>query len=299
MSPLSLAFLKRKRGFFHFVRLVCLALIVAWVIVLAVMSVQYVNSLTLPGCVTGAPRPAGFEPVSLHTPDGFTLRGWYHAPAFGRVILLLAGNGGSRDAMLPDAELLARHGYGSLTLDYRNCAGGRSSLGYWEADDLRLMAEFALAQPGVTRLGALGFSAGAAAVIRGAARLPEIQAVVAEGNYYNLDYEIRNAPAVPLSLEWQIQNLVVLSYRGLVGVWPAEVNPAGGLLALGSRPVLLVFGENEIANNRGYDQLGPDWWWSRQMWVVPGVGHGGYFQAWPEEYEGRIIQFFDAAFSLQ
>jgi hypothetical protein len=31
------------------------------------------------------------------------------------------------------------------------------------------------------------------------------------------------------------------------------------------------------------------------LWVVPGVGHGGYIQAWPEEYEARVISFFDAA----
>ena len=298
MSPLSFAFLKRKRGFFHFLRLLCLALIVAWVVVLASLSIKYVNGLTLPACVTAAQAPAGFEPVSLSTPDGFTLKGWYHPPANGAVILLLAGNGGSRDAMLPEALLLARHGYGALTLDYRNCAGGRSSLGYREADDLRLMAQFALVQPGVTRLGALGFSAGGAAVIRGAARLPEIKAVVAEGNYYNLDYEIRNAPAVPLSLEWQIQNLVILSYRGLVGVWPAQVNPAGDLPALSPRPVLLIFGENEMANNRGYDQLvaARD---PKQIWVVPGVGHGGYYQKWPEEYEARIILFFDDSLPRQ
>ncbi len=276
-----------------------LALIIAWVILLAVLSVQYVNSLTLPGCVTGESQPAGFEAVSLHTPDGFNLKGWYHPPANGAVILLLAGNGGSRDAMLPDAILLARHGYGALTLDYRNCVpGGRASLGYREADDLRLMAEFALVQPGVSRLGAIGFSAGGVAVIRGAARLPEVKAVVAEGNYYNLDYEIRNAPAAPLSLEWQIQNLVVLSYRGLVGVWPAQVSPVSDLPGLSPRPVLLVFGEKEIGNNRGYDQFAaareP-----KQLWVVPGVGHGGYYQAWPEEYEAHIIQFFDESLRTQ
>jgi fermentation-respiration switch protein FrsA (DUF1100 family) len=122
--------------------------------------------------------------------------------------------------------------------------------------------------------------------------------VVAEGNYYNLNYEIRNTPAAPLSLEWQIQNLVELSYRGLVGVWPAEVSPVSDLPGLSPRPVLLVFGENEIANNRGYDQLAaakeP-----KQIWVVPGVGHGGYFQAWPEEYERLIILFFDRSLQTQ
>ena len=279
----------------RFLRLFIPSLIMAWVILLAGLSLEYVNGLTLPVCVTGALPPPGFAPVTLHTPDGFALSGWYHPPANGTVILLLAGNGGSRDAMLPDAVMLARHGYGSLTLDYRSCVpGGRSSLGYREADDLGLMAQYAASQPGVTRLGAEGFSAGSVAVIRGAVRLPAIRAVVAEGNYYNLDYEIRNAPAGPLSLEWQIQNLVVLSYRALVGVWPAQVSPVSDLPALSPRPVLLIFGEQEIANNRGYDQFAAARQ-PKQMWVVPGVGHGGYFQAWPEEYETRIIKFFNYA----
>jgi uncharacterized protein len=294
ISPLSYSFLRRKRGFLHFLRLFCLALVLAWGVMLAGLSLEYVNGLIAPACVSGASAPPEFEPVSLHTPDGFTLRGWYHPPENGAVILLLAGNGGSRDAMLPDASLLARHGYGSLTLDYRSCAGGHSSLGYREADDLGLMAQYAASRPGVTRLAAMGFSAGSVAVIRGAARLQAIRAVVAEGNYYNLDYEIRNAPAAPLSLEWQIQNLVVLSYRGLAGVWPVEVSPVNDLPALSPRPVLLVFGEKEIANNRGYDQFAAAGE-PKQMWVVPGVGHGGYYQAWPEEYERRVIQFFDQA----
>jgi uncharacterized protein len=286
--------LKRKRGFLHFLHLLIPGLVLAWGPLLAGLSLTYVNSLTSPSCVTGALQPPGFEPITLHTPDGYNLNGWYHAPANGALILLLAGNGGSRDAMLPDAVLLARHGYGALTLDYRSCAGGRSSLGFREADDLRLMADFAAARPGVTRLGAAGFSAGSVAVIRGAARLPAIRAVAAEGNFYNLDYEIRNAPALPFSLEWQIQNLVSLSYFGLVGVWPAQVDPVLDLPAICPRPLLLVFGEYEIANNRGYEQFAAACE-PKQLWVVPGVGHGGYYQAWPEEYEARIIQFFDDA----
>ena len=278
----------------HFIRLFCLALILAWILLLGRLSLKYVNGLTLPVCISGASAPAGFETVTLQTPDGFSLRGWFHPPANGALILLLAGNGGSRDAMLPDALLLGRHGYGSLTLDYRSCAGGRSSLGYHESEDLRMMARYAASRPGVTRLGALGFSAGSVAVIRGAARLPVIRAVVAEGNYYNLDYEIRNAPAAPLSLEWQIQNLVVLSYRGLVGVWPEEVSPVSDLPAISPRPLLMIFGEKETANDRAYDQFAAAGE-PKYMWVVPGVGHGGYAQAWPEEYEARVIQFFDGA----
>jgi hypothetical protein len=31
------------------------------------------------------------------------------------------------------------------------------------------------------------------------------------------------------------------------------------------------------------------------LWIVPDLGHGGYIQTWPEEYETRVIDFFDAA----
>ena len=281
----------KRPGFFL---LLAASLLTAWIVLLAILSYKYVTSLTEPFCPPTLEQRPGYQPIVLQTSDGYSLRGWYRPPQNGAVIILLAGNGGSRDAMLPDAELLARHGYGSLTLEYRNCVGGRSTLGYREAEDLQELAKFARGQPGVKWLGVMGFSAGGVAAIRGAARTPEIQAVVSEGNYYSLDYEIRNSQAAPLTLEWQIQNLVILWYRLLDSVWPAEVNPAADLAQLSPRPVLLVYGEGEISNNQGYEQydlLKPP----RQLWVVPGAGHGGYSQKCPDEYERQIVNFFDEA----
>jgi uncharacterized protein len=277
-----------------FLLLLITSLLAAWIVLLVLLSYQYVTNLTRPPCPTTNKPPPGYHSFSLHTGDGYRLRGWYRPPQNGAVIILMAGNGGSRDAMLPDADILARHGYGSLTIDYRSCAGGRSTLGYREAEDVQELVKFARRQPGVKWLGVLGFSAGGVAAIRAALLNPEIQAVVSEGNFYSLDYEIRNSQAAPLSLEWQIQNMVVLWYRLLAGVWPSQVSPAADLAQLIPRPVLLVYGEGEIVNNRGNDQyvrLGP----SRQLWVVPGVGHGGYAQKWPDEYENRIVRFFDQA----
>ena len=281
-----------KRPGFYF--LLITSLLTAWIVLLVFLSYKYVTNLTRPTCPSALEQRPGYQSYTLQTKDGYQLRGWYHPPQNGAVIILLAGNGGSRDAMLPDADLLARHGYGSLTVEYRNCTGGRSSLGYREAKDVQELAKFASRQPGVKWLGIMGFSAGGVAAIRGAAQTSGIQAVVSEGNFYSLDYEIRNSNAAPLTLEWQIQNLVFLWYRILEGIWPAEVNPAADLDLLNPRPVLLVYGEGEIANNRGYEQyelLRPP----RQLWVVPGVSHGGYAQKWPDEYEKIIVNFFDKA----
>ena len=281
----------KKPGFYI---LLFTSLLTAWTVLLGTLSYKYVTNLTEPTCPASVEQRPGYQPYTLQTKDGYQLRGWYRPAQNGAVIILLAGNGGSRNAMLPDAEMLARHGYGSLTLEYRNCAGGRSTLGYREAEDIQELVKFAGKQPGVKWLGVIGFSAGGVAAIRGAAQTEEIQAVVSEGNYYSLDYEIRNSKAAPFTLEWQIQNLVVLWYRWLVGVWPAEVNPAADLVLLSPRPVMLVYGEGELANNRGvaqYDELKPP----RQLWVVPAVNHGGYSQKWPDEYEKLIINFFDKA----
>jgi hypothetical protein len=271
-----------------------MALTAAWISLVAGLSYFYVDNLIHPACSATPAIFPGYQPLLLEMKDGAKLRGWYRAPQNGAVILLLAGNGGSRDAMLAEASLLARHGYGSMTLEYRSCAGGISSLGYHEAGDVSEMVEYALAQPGVRWLGVIGFSAGGAAAILSAPDNPEIQAVVAEGNYYTLDYEIRNAPAAPLTLEWQIQQLVILWFRALVGVWPSHVNPAEILPHISPRPLLLIVGESEMSNNRGEGQfqaaLPP-----RELWVVAGAGHGGYFQTEPQEYEARIIRFLDDA----
>jgi uncharacterized protein len=281
-----------KRSGFYL--LLISSLLSAWIVLLVFLSYRYVSNLTHPYCPATPDQRPGYQSFNIHTNDGYQLHGWYRPPLNGAVIILMAGNGGSRDAMLPDAELLARHGYGSLTLEYRSCAGGRSTLGYREAEDLQELVKYALAQPGVNWLGVMGFSTGGVAAIRGAAQTPEIRAVVSEGNFYSLDYEIRNSEAAPFTLEWQIQNLVVLWFRLLVNTWPAEVNPAADLPLLSPRPVLLIYGEGEISNNRGYEQykiLNPP----RQLWVVPEIGHGGYFQKWPDEYESQILNFFDKA----
>jgi len=266
----------------------------AWVLSLGGLSAIYVHTLMHPPCPATPVELTGYQSVTIATADGYALRGWWLPPENGAVILILGGNGGSRDAMLGDAGMLARHGYGVLTIEYRNCQGGRATLGYREAGDLTAMLKFTQSQPGVEWIGVLGFSAGGAAVILGAAQMPEIGAVVAEGHYANLHYEITNANSPVLSPAWQVQQWVSLLFGVALGQSPHRISPVDDLAHLSPRPVLLIFGQYEADNNRAADQLaaaGPN----ARMWIVPGAGHGGYAQLFPEEYEARIISFFEDA----
>ena len=154
------------------------------------------------------------------------------------------------------------------------------------------MADFAQRQPGVERLGAVGFSAGGAAVLLAAARDPRLAAVVAEGNYANLYDEMTASAAPLLSLEWQIDRFCALFYSLVTGVWAGDVSPVDAAAKIGPRAVFFIHGEREIERSRGQKQytaaVQP-----RQLWIVPNAGHGDYLSAAPQEYPRRLVEFFE------
>lgn len=70
-----------------------------------------------PGAV-GSPPP-GFQEVSLVSPDGITLSGWYKPFWKGAAVIALHGYGANRREMVPRAVILADHGSGVLLYDLR------------------------------------------------------------------------------------------------------------------------------------------------------------------------------------
>jgi uncharacterized protein len=274
------------------------ALIAAYIFLITGLSYIYTQHLIHPACPPSPTERAGFESVTLTTSDGLELAGWWRPPQNGAVILLLGGLGSNRDAMLVDAELLADHGYGVLTLSYRHCASEKSTVGYDEIRELSTMRDFALNQPETEWLGVLGFSVGGSTAIRGAARMPEIQAVIAEGNYANFQDELTAAYAPPLSLQWQVQRLVIFFFRLRSGINPREISPVDDLPAIAPRPVLLIHGELEADRSRAqrqYESASSPEDANARLWIVPGANHGAYQRLHPDEYETRIVEFFDTA----
>ena len=268
------------------------ALLAAWGILIQGLSARYIWQLThLPCPPTPAARP-GYQSIQIDGGDGLLLRGWWRAPQNGAVILLMGGAGSGRDSQLNEAGFLAAQGYGILTLEQRNCAGGTATLGYREAQDMRNLAAYAAAQPDVHWIGAFGFSAGGVAALLAAAEEPRIRAVAAAGNYVDLWQEINTPARPPFSLEWQIQRSSTLWYHLITGVSAPAVSPIRALPHIPPRPVLIIAGEKEAQNNHSQEQAAAA---QAQYWLVPGAGHGEYAQIAPQEYAARISTFFQAA----
>ncbi len=269
---------------------------------LLLTSAAYADYLTHPGCGESGATPAsvgieGTEDVAYASHDGLTLRAWYLPPVNGAAIVLLPGMGGAREGMLREGAILARHGYGLLMTELRSCAHpeGESTLGYREAADLAEAVTWLRGQPDVEHVGVLGYSLGGVTAILGAAEDERIEAVVAEGGFYDLAADITNEGQRDRLWEDLVQQAVLFFFRREIGIDARQVSPISVIDRISPRPLLLIYGELEAAATRPELQLArageP-----KELWIVPGCGHGQYLELAAGEWEQRVTAFFDHAF---
>ena len=294
-----------RRYWLRLIRLVVVALVVGLVGGVAgyglLTSALYAHALTHPGCgeMGIGPADVGIEDaqdVTYSSHDGLTLRAWYLPPQNGAVVVLLPGLGGARDGMVQEGAILARHGYGLLMTELRSCAHpeGQTTMGYREAADLVEAVTWVRGQPGVTHVGVLGYSLGGATAILGAAQDERIEAVVAEGGFYDLAGDIANEGGDDPLWQALIYRSILYFFRRETGIAAHDVSPISVIGHISPRPLLLIYGEHEVNEGRAWEQYqaaGEP----KALWIVPGSGHGEYLTAAPEEWERRVVEFFDAA----
>lgn len=259
----------------------------------------YISALTHPGCnPTPAPIP-NISPPEEHillTADGLRIRSWYYPPQNGVVLLALGGPGGSLGQNLPPAGFLLHSGFGLIQIDSRACAqpAAAVTLGANELMDAEAALTFLRSRPEVEQIGAYGFSMGGVTAIRTAARHREIAGVVAEGGYFNMGKDfVEPEKSKPLYLSVFLYTVAGL-FRCQYGINPWEISPVDDLPRINPRPVLLIYGEYELNDGHGDIQFAaakeP-----RQLWIVPGSTHGTNYLVAQQEYERRVLEFFNLA----
>lgn len=221
-------------------------------------------------------------------------RGFYIPSKNGAHIIFPPALHGGRDGRLPEAHILAQHGYGIVTFESRSCMGRVNTLGYREVEDLAGALDWLLSREGVdsARIGVHGFSSAGATAVMGAAQLPALRAVLAEGGYHDLG---PGTLGVGGSFPEALARMgAELAYRLSTGISIREVSPVSVIDQIAPRPILLIYGSDEPSVYGAYEQLetAGD---NAELWVVEGARHGGYLALAPEEYEQRVVEFFDAA----
>ncbi len=235
-----------------------------------------------------------YQDVSFKAADGLTIRGWYFPSKNRAAVIVQHGNNANRGAMLAEIAVLVRHGYGVLAFDWRGQGqsdGDLVSFGEYEVRDLRAGVGWLNQRPDVDpqRIGGLGMSLGAATLALGAAEDTRIKAVVLEASFTTLgevaNYRTKSLPLVGPMAIWIGQQQA--------GVSAAAVRPIDAVCKISPRPVLLIYGAlDDYIPPGSADQMFQAACNPKELWIVPGAGHGGYAQAAPGEYERRLVEFF-------
>ncbi len=249
----------------------------------------------VPGGGTVGTAPVGAQSVTLETDDGVTLDAWYAPPAAGTAIVLVHGAGSSREGVRRYFEFLVNHGFGVLALDLRGhgTSGGKTNrLGWESTHDVAAAVEFLHGRDEVKRIGALGLSMGGEVLLGASGDLPDIQAIVAEGATRRTVDDIMAMP----SERSLVRNFTARVMLGTVGLFRDE-DEARPLLesmrASGATRFLLIPARAEpleiTANELYASELGE----RATLWIAEEGGHTGALSAYPDEYVGRVVSFFN------
>lgn len=241
-----------------------------------------------------------YEEVKVTSDDGFELVGWFIPPQNGAVIMAQHGYKGSRMGMLEEAEILYRHGYGVLVTSVRAhdmSEGELITFGYYEMQDLEAWFQYLLTRPEVDpeRIGILGNSMGASMAIQYAAQNAQIKAVVAQSAFSSLDDTVSTSveaftglpafPFGPLIVFWAELELGADSSLIDAKEWIGQLSP---------RPVLLLHGGKDGAIDKdSADRLFQAAGEPKELWYEPELGHAEFDTTLPEEFERRVVGFFD------
>jgi dienelactone hydrolase len=282
-----------------------LAIPAAWILLELVLFplAGAVYATNVPPGPLGSATPAGYglayQDVAFRTADGVQLSAWYIPAHNGAAVLLLPGSGSTRTAVLGQAAVLARHGYGALLVDTRGhgLSGGHAmDFGWWGGRDIAAAVSFLTRQPGVSpaKIAVLGESMGGEQALAAMGTDPRIRAVVAEGatGQQVADHGWRPhdiSGILQRGIEW-----VQYTAAGLLSGAPRPM-PIADAVRAAHRPVLIIAGgavSGEPTAARWFQSASPA---TVQTWVVPHAGHTQGLATAPQAWETHVITFLDNA----
>jgi fermentation-respiration switch protein FrsA (DUF1100 family) len=225
--------------------------------------------------------------------------GWYvPSPGATTTILACPGYRGKRADMLGICAHLWRAGHNVLVFEYYGhgaLVGEPITLGYREINDFLGAVVYVRQRTPETRIGAIGYSMGAAMTIMGAARTDEVEAVVADSAFATHRSPIAYAVNRTLHLPFIIFDWVTDSFLWLrAGYHFSQVEPLRDISHIAPRPVLLIHGEKDtIVDPHDAPLLYAAAGKPKELWMLPNTDHCGAYFTDRTGYVKKVSDFFD------
>jgi uncharacterized protein len=235
--------------------------------------------------------------VEFDSGSGSKLRGWLIPGRKGAGAVLLAhGFRGDRRQMLGRASFLSKAGYGVLLFDFQahgESPGKQITIGYLESRDAQAAVEFMKKNCPGEKLGVIGISMGGAAVVLASPAL-EIDAMVLEAVYPDIERATADRMERYFGA-WArgLGRLLIMQLPLRAGIEKDALRPIDRVGAI-KAPKLFIAGAKDrhtkLDESRELFAAAAE---PKEFWVVEEATHVDVHQMLKEEYERRILDFFE------
>ncbi|NLL05910.1 MAG: alpha/beta hydrolase [Clostridiaceae bacterium] len=232
--------------------------------------------------------------------DQITLKGWFFEVKGSNKTVIIAH--GYRQNRLPHGEnsfplikYLLNQGYNVLTFDFRNSGeseGKVTTVGIYEKDDLLGAIKHAK-KLGSKQIVLLGFSMGASTSIVAASESEDVDAVIADSPFSDLEEYLdanlsvwSNLPSFPFN------QTTYLSMKILEGINPKEFSPRAVIKDIAPRPVFLIHSKDDtmIPVENSYELLNAGGN-NVKLWETKDVDHIESYPKLTDEYLKKLGEF--------
>lgn len=243
-----------------------------------------------------------YEDITLKSKDGTMLEGWYIPSRNGAAVILLHGLGSNRLMMVEYAESLLRANYGVLLFDLRahgNNARKIFARSQEGVDDVLTAVTYLSKRKDVTAagIGVVGVSIGGLFALQAAAQTVAVRAVFVDGASPAVFADLPKAQ----NLWQQVQFALERFYLKMTDLFTGKPHLPSNLAILpkiAPRPLFLVStgtrGEKRMIE--GYMAVAGE---PKTWWQIPEARHARGWLERPDEYNQKLIAFFDKALMSQ
>lgn len=233
-----------------------------------------------------------FEDIQIQTDDGIKLAAWYISSKkpTDKAVIVCHGYPADKGNVLSICPMLHEK-YNIFLFDFRGMgkSTGTTTLGMKETNDFNAAVRY-LKEKGMRKIGTLGFSIGGSVIIM--ANNPDVCAVIADAPFAELDMMLESVYSNFLVLKYPFIFTTKLLAKFLFGVDISLVSPLSAIKNFRT-PLLLIHSRQDTQVSVRHSELLHVAYPGSELWILPMSDHGEVQFAYPDEYEKRVLGFFE------
>lgn len=234
-----------------------------------------------------------YEEVTFKSTDGVKLSGWFIPNNKTKAtIIVMHGYPADKNNLLGIAEFLAKD-FNVFLFDFRSFgqSGGKyTTVGYLEKNDLVGAIQYLEKEKNITKIGLYGFSLGGAVALM--ANHKNVKAIVTDSAYAELTNMVKHMYRIFFIFKFPLVHLTKLYGILFLRINIDDASPVDNIKNI-KGPILLIHAEkdSQIPVSEAYLLHNANK--KAQLWIVENAEHGMSYSINPEEYEKKVIVFFE------